>query len=45
MGSIPVPDQWVKDPAFDPWPGNFHMPWVQPETNNNNNNNNDKAEK
>ena len=29
--------QWVKDPAllllwhgFDPWPGNFHMPWAQP---------------
>ena len=29
----------VKDPAlslqwygFDPWPRNFHMPWVQPKT-------------
>ena len=19
---------WLR---FDPWPGNFHMPWVQPE--------------
>ena len=19
--------------GFDPWPGNFHMPWVQPKTN------------
>ena len=36
-GSIPGPVQWVKDPAllqlwlqlgFDPWPGNFHIPWV-----------------
>ena len=30
--------QWVKDPAlsllwrgFDPWPGNFLMPWVWPK--------------
>ena len=30
--------QQVKDPAwsllwhkFDPWPGNFHVPWAQPK--------------
>ena len=35
-GSIPSPVLWVKDRAllqlwlgFDPWPKNFHMPWVQ----------------
>ena len=39
-GSIPRQQQWVKDPAllqlwpklrFDPWPGNFHMLWMQPK--------------
>ena len=36
-GSIPGLAQWVKDLAllllwhgFDSWPGNFHMPPVQP---------------
>ena len=31
-------EQWVKDLAlplgqrgFDPWPGNFHTPWVWPK--------------
>ena len=44
-GSILVPAWWVKDPmlpwhrpqlplGFDPWPGNFHMPWVQPKKKN-----------
>ena len=35
VGSIPSLVQWVKYQAlpqlwlgFDPWPGNFHMPWV-----------------
>ena len=35
-GSFPSPVQWIKDPAlpqlwlkFNPWPGNFHMPWVR----------------
>ena len=21
----------LQQPRFDPWPGNFHMPWVQPD--------------
>ena len=31
-------EQWVKNPVllhlqlgFNPWPGNFHMPWVWPK--------------
>ena len=35
---IPGPMQWVKDLAFpqlllkfDPWPRNYHVPWVQPK--------------
>ena len=41
-GSVSGLPQWVKDLAllehrphmrlgFSPWPGNFHMPWVQPK--------------
>ena len=38
VGLIPGPEQQVKDPAlpqlwlrFDPWPVNFHMPWLWPK--------------
>ena len=27
---IPSLVQWVKGSRFDPWPGNFHIPWVRP---------------
>ena len=44
MCRVPAVAQWVQDPAlpqlwlgFDPWPRNFHMPWVQLITKNNNN--------
>ena len=37
-GLIPGLAQWVKNPVlphlqlgFDPWPGNFHIPWVWPK--------------
>ena len=39
-GLISSPAQWVKDlallqlwPMFNPWPGNFHVPWVWPYKN------------
>ena len=41
MGSLVA--QWIKDRVlplqwhrFDPWPGNFSLPQVQPNNNNNN---------